>query len=150
MSGIDNTVQLIGRQGAGSRLTAAVDYLNAPVVIYERPQIIEKLAFVRSLPDSRPTAVIWLVYKTKRRVRGHLHRPRHTAPLHWYCGAARILRPQPSVAQGLPHAHCSRKNEWISHRASSTLDLVLRLSRLDPSSVIKLLNIETNYTRNQR
>lgn len=63
MSRIDNTVQLIGhRPGAGERLTAAVDYLNAPVVIYERPPIIEKLAFVRPLllllPDSRPTAVI--------------------------------------------------------------------------------------------
>lgn len=115
MSRIDNTVQLIGhRPGAGERLTAAVDYLNAPVVIYERPPIIEKLAFVRPLllPDSRPTAVIWLVYKTKRRVRGHLHRPRHAALLRRYCGAAHSSTSAFSRAQGLPQTTaCQRMNE---------------------------------------
>lgn len=115
MSRIDNTVQLIGhRPGAGERLTAAVDYLNAPVVIYERPPIIEKLAFVRPLllPDSRPTAVIWLVYKTKRRVRGHLHRPRHAALLRRYCGAAHSSTSAFSRAQGLPQTTArQRMNE---------------------------------------
>lgn len=95
-----------------SRSGRAVDYLNAPVVIYERPPIIEKLAFVRSLlPDSRPTAVIWLVYKTKRRVRGHLHRPRRPAGI----VVPRILRPQPSVAL----KDCRKRRlakEWMKPR----------------------------------